>query len=62
MENIPFRIPSISHQHRKEPDSLPSEEEEEVVKEVVFGINKDNAAGPDSFSVLFYHSCWDLIR
>ncbi|KAK6149197.1 hypothetical protein DH2020_016722 [Rehmannia glutinosa] len=37
----------------------PSEEE---IKQVVFSINPDSAAGPDGFYSHFYQSCWEIIH
>ncbi|GAA0168096.1 hypothetical protein LIER_22896 [Lithospermum erythrorhizon] len=33
----------------------------EEVKDVVFSLNKDSAAGPDGFNGHFYHNFWELI-
>ena len=40
-------------------EALPTEKE---VKSAVFGINKDNAAGRDGFSSLFYQAWWEIIK
>lgn len=37
---------------------LPSEEE---VRQVVFGMDGESAAGPDGFTGLFFTSCWDIV-
>ncbi|XP_060211804.1 uncharacterized protein LOC132639369 [Lycium barbarum] len=37
---------------------LPNKEE---VKEIVFKLNGESAAGPDGFTGLFYQFCWDII-
>jgi hypothetical protein len=39
---------------------LPFEERE--VLEVVKGMNKDKALGPDGFSIAFFQDCWDVIK
>ncbi|XP_075107134.1 uncharacterized protein LOC142180106 [Nicotiana tabacum] len=38
--------------------NIPTTEE---VKEVIFSLNPNSAAGPDGFNGCFYHSCWDII-
>ena len=32
------------------------------IKNVVFNLNGNSASGPDGFSRVFYHSCWEIIR
>lgn len=39
---------------------LPFEENE--VLEVVKGMNRDNALGPDGFTLVFLQDCWDVIK
>jgi hypothetical protein len=39
---------------------LPFEERE--VLEVVQGLNRDKAPGPDGFSMAFFQDCWDVIK
>lgn len=34
----------------------------EDVKAVVFEMDKDSAVGLDSFSALFYQTCWEIIK
>jgi hypothetical protein len=31
-------------------------------REVVKGMNKDKALGPDGFSIAFFQDCWDVIK
>ncbi|KAG6466433.1 hypothetical protein ZIOFF_075771 [Zingiber officinale] len=38
--------------------ALPSSEE---VKQVVWSMCQDSAAGPDGFSVAFYRACWEIV-
>nr|XP_009608433.1 uncharacterized protein LOC104102441 [Nicotiana tomentosiformis] len=33
----------------------------EEVKQAVYGLNGDNARGPDGFNGSFFHSCWDIV-
>jgi hypothetical protein len=39
---------------------LPFEERE--VLEVVKGLNRDKAPGPDGFTLAFYQDCWEVIK
>jgi hypothetical protein len=39
---------------------LPFEENE--VLEVVKGMNRDKASGPDGFTLAFFQDCWDVIK
>jgi hypothetical protein len=39
---------------------LPFEERE--VLEVVKGLNRDNAPGPDGFTLAFFQDCWEVIK
>ncbi|KAG6467116.1 hypothetical protein ZIOFF_075057 [Zingiber officinale] len=39
-------------------EGLPSAEE---VKQVVWSMCQDSAAGPDGFSVAFYRACWEIV-
>lgn len=34
----------------------------EEIKSIVFSMDKDKSSGPDGFSMLFYHTCWELIK
>jgi hypothetical protein len=36
--------------------------QEREVLEVVKGMNKDKALGPDGFSIAFFQDCWDVIK
>jgi hypothetical protein len=36
--------------------------QERKVLEVVKGMNKDKAPGPDGFSMAFFQDCWDAIK
>nr|XP_016507263.1 PREDICTED: uncharacterized protein LOC107824954 [Nicotiana tabacum] len=38
--------------------TIPTTEE---VKEAIFSLNLNSAAGPDGFNGCFYHLCWDII-
>jgi CHAT domain-containing protein len=35
---------------------------EKEVLEVVKGMNRDKAPGPDGFSIAFFQDCWDVIK
>ncbi|XP_026428837.1 uncharacterized protein LOC113324763 [Papaver somniferum] len=39
-------------------DTLPSYEE---IKNIIFQMNPESSAGPDSFSGIFYRTCWEII-
>ncbi|KAL0455183.1 UNVERIFIED_CONTAM: hypothetical protein Slati_0857500 [Sesamum latifolium] len=56
--NFPFLFPQIPKSMSRELCVSPTLEK---VKEVVFSINKDNAARPDGFTSTFYQSCWEFI-
>ncbi|XP_074559236.1 uncharacterized protein LOC141815220 [Curcuma longa] len=56
MENIPQLISSGDNLALLATPTI------EEVKEVVWGMCKESAAGPDGFSVAFYVSCWEIIK
>jgi hypothetical protein len=35
---------------------------EKEVLDVVMGMNRDKALGPDGFSIAFFQDCWDVIK
>ena len=35
---------------------------EEEVRMAVFQLNKENAPGPDGFTIAVYQECWDVIK
>jgi hypothetical protein len=45
-----------------EASSLEHPFEEREVLEVVKGMNRDKAPGPDGFSMAFFQDCWDVIK
>jgi len=45
-----------------EASSLELHFEEKEVLEVIKGMNRDKASGPDGFSIAFYQDCWDVIK
>jgi hypothetical protein len=45
-----------------EASSLEFPFEEKEVLEVVKGMNRDKAPGPDGFSIAFFQDCWDVIK
>lgn len=59
LADTPFALPNISSQQWEVLELLPTEEE---VKSVVFGMDKDSAAGSDGFSMVFYQNCWQIIK
>ncbi|EOY17514.1 Uncharacterized protein TCM_042330 [Theobroma cacao] len=52
-------IPSIIS--NSENELLCAEPSLQEVKDAVFGINSESAAGPDGFSSYFYQQCWNII-
>ncbi|XP_042016195.1 uncharacterized protein LOC121764206 [Salvia splendens] len=40
-------------------ERTPSEEE---IKQIVFSLNAEGAAGPDGYSALFFQACWEIIK
>ncbi|KAG6476888.1 hypothetical protein ZIOFF_066136 [Zingiber officinale] len=49
----------VSLEENQALSALPSIEE---LKQVVWEISEDSAAGPDGFSAAFYVACWDVIK
>lgn len=49
----------ITHEHNMEIAKCPQEDE---IKDSIFYMNSDSAAGPDGFSGKFFHFCWDIIK
>jgi hypothetical protein len=45
-----------------EASSLEFHFEEREVLEVVKGLNRDKAPGPDGFTLAFFQDCWDVIK
>ena len=35
---------------------------EEEIKEALFQMEKNKAAGPDSIPIEFYQSCWEIVK
>jgi mannosylglycoprotein endo-beta-mannosidase len=50
---------SLTEEDRVEMDKPFTEEE---IKNVVDQMEKNKAAGPDSFPIEFYQACWDIIK
>jgi len=57
MDNIVFDNLDAGEAYSLE---LPFEERE--VLEVVKGLNRDKAPGPDGFTLAFFQDCWDVIK
>ncbi|KAL0445792.1 UNVERIFIED_CONTAM: LINE-1 reverse transcriptase [Sesamum latifolium] len=56
--DFPFQFSKIPEEVGHNICSIPSEE---VIKEIVFSIDKDSVPGPDGFSSTFYQACWKFI-
>ncbi|VFQ73314.1 unnamed protein product [Cuscuta campestris] len=53
-------IPSLIDQgHNDFLMSLPTEEE---IKQIIWQMDPNSAAGPDGFNITFFRSCWDFIK
>ncbi|XP_026447593.1 uncharacterized protein LOC113348103 [Papaver somniferum] len=50
--------PLVSTSDQEMLDALPSYEE---IKSIVFQMDPESSSGPDSFSGIFYRTCWDII-
>jgi hypothetical protein len=46
----------------EEATSLENPFEEKEVREVIKGMDKDKAPGPDGFSMAFFQDCWEVIK
>jgi len=57
MDNLVFDSLDVGEASSLE---LPFEERE--VLEVVKGLNRDKAPGPDGFTLAFYQDCWEVIK
>ena len=44
----------------EEASSLEDPFEEREVREVIKGMNRDKAPGPDGFSLAFFQDCWEV--
>nr|XP_027122211.1 uncharacterized protein LOC113739165 [Coffea arabica] len=56
---LTFPLPRVSREDNESLVLLPTMEE---VREVVFSIHTDSAAGPDGFGSGFYQACWEIIK
>ncbi|KAL2248287.1 UNVERIFIED_CONTAM: hypothetical protein Sindi_2681000 [Sesamum indicum] len=56
--DFPFQFPQIHQDVLLNLYQPPSQDD---IRDVVFSINKDSAAGPDGFSSAFFQSCWNTI-
>jgi hypothetical protein len=57
MDNLEFDVLSVD-----EAAGLEEPFEEREVKEVIKGMDRDKALGPDGFSLAFYQDCWEVVK
>jgi hypothetical protein len=57
VDNLEFEALGVDEAARLED---PFEERE--VREVIFGMDRDKAPGPDGFSLAFFQDCWEVVK
>ena len=57
MDNLEFEVLSVD-----EVAGLEEPFEEREVREVIKGMDRDKALGPDGFSLAFYQDCWEVVK
>jgi hypothetical protein len=57
MDNLEFEVLS-----GEEAASLEDPFEEREVREVILGMDRDKAPGPDGFTLAFFQDCWDVVK
>jgi hypothetical protein len=57
VDNLEFEALSVD-----EAASLEVPFEEREVREVIFGMDRDKAPGPDGFSLAFFQDCWEVVK
>jgi hypothetical protein len=57
VDNLEFEVLSVD-----EAASLEDPFEEREVREVILGMDRDKAPGPDGFTLAFFQDCWDVVK
>jgi hypothetical protein len=57
VDNLEFEVLSV-----EEVTGLEEPFEEREVREVIKGMNRDKAPGPDGFSLAFFQNCWEVVK
>jgi hypothetical protein len=57
VDNLEFDVLSVD-----EAASLEDTFEEREVREVILGMDRDKAPGPDGFSLAFFQDCWEVVK
>jgi hypothetical protein len=57
VDNLEFEVLSVD-----EASSLEAPFEEREVREVIHGLDRDKALGPDGFSLAFFQDCWEVVK
>lgn len=58
-EIFKVNLPTVSEQQNSDLLTIPSAEE---IKDIVFGLKRSSAPGPDGFSSSFFTHCWSIVR
>jgi hypothetical protein len=57
VDNLEFEVLSVD-----KAASLEDPFEEREVREVILGMDRDKAPGPDGFSLAFFQDCWEVVK